>query len=370
MLLQGFKMAGVNTRTGMVSWAQQPRVLTFLFLVMALGSGSLVGQVQGADVTQMVVLQDALKLLVGKRDSLHSQQAVLQASADSLANEVAELKRTHSGGTASGELAQALRRSLALTLALEVIFHEEVIVGQEVKGVRLSLRDVYGEEIDRLVGLLPEHHDSAAVAQIQTLQTMRRSLDEAVAQKALPTVTIGADDTPDDIRLKAELMTDVALQIGREKTAAARQLTRLVEEQRLRERFTSFTSDFGLFDDTSPQGRSVSAQAVEASATEPIETSSGLGFDVVGIVGPPLAEDTKTDLIVPNRDLAPAVDIGREVVLDGLKASDGSPVDELGVEIQKLRLHQQALVQQEKLVQDRVERLQQYLTQLLEGQAP
>ena len=132
-------MAGVNTRTGMASWAQQPRVLTLLFLVMALGSGSLVGQVQGADITQMVVLQDALKLLVGKRDSLHSQQAVLQASADSLANEVAELKRTHSGGTASGELAQALRRSLALTLALEVVFHEEVIVGQEVKGVRLSL---------------------------------------------------------------------------------------------------------------------------------------------------------------------------------------------------------------------------------------
>jgi len=85
---------------------------------------------------------------------------------------------------------------------------------------------------------------------------------------------------------------------------------------------------------------------------------------------PPSGEDAKIEASVPSVGLATSVDIGREVTLDALGHLEGESGDGLAGEIQRLRKRQEALILQEKQVQDRVARLQVYLKQLLEGQTP
>jgi len=318
---------------------------------------------------RIVVLQDSFGVLQHKRDSLQYQQVVLQAKADSLAKEITALKQTHVGGTASGQLAQALRQSLSLTVTLEALYQKELIVGQLVNGIRSSLVEACDVEIDRLIGALQTQPDSNTVAQLQVLRSMRRGLDVPIERRALPQVTVDGDDTPDDIRLKTELMADVALQLQNQKADVDRQLKRLIEEQRLRGRFMSFTNEFGLFDEALPQGRSVVTQSASETSSEQIESSRDPNQGFVGLV-PPSGEDAKIEASVPSVGLATSVDIGREVTLDALGHLEGESGDGLAGEIQRLRKRQEALILQEKQVQDRVARLQVYLKQLLEGQTP
>jgi len=326
-----------------------------------------VGPVWGNVPQRIAVLQDSLGMLQNQRDSLHGQQVILQAKADSLAKEVNALKQKHVGGAASGQLAQALRQSLALTITLEALYQKEMLVGQSIMAVRSSLREECDTEIDRLIGTLQTQPDSGTVVQLQMLRSTRNALGVPILHRSLPQVTVDGDDTPDDIRLKAELMADVALQLQSQKNDVDRQLKRLVEEQRLRGRVKSFTNEFGLFDEALPQGRTVVTQPASEISTEQIERDPNTGF--VGLV-PPSVDDTKTEGSVADVGLATAVDVGREVTLDVLGGVEGEAGDGLALEIRRLRQQQQALILQEKQVQDRVVRLQAYLKQLLEGQAP
>jgi FtsZ-binding cell division protein ZapB len=329
----------------------------------------LLGSVQGAELDRIVVLQDSLVDLQNQRDSLQFQQVVLQTKTDSLAREVNALKQAHVGGAASGQLAQALRQSLLLTVKLEALYQEEIIVGQSIERIRSTFREACDAEIDRLIGALQTQPDSGTVVQLQALRALRKGLDVPNGQRVVPQVTVDADDTPDDIRLKAEFMADVALQLQNQKADVDRQLKRLVEEQRLRGRLMSFTNEFGLFDEALPQGRSVVAQAASETATGSVETSQDPNLGFVGLV-PPSREDAKIEASVPDGVGATTVDIGREVTLEALSRSEGDPKDDLAGEIQRLRMRQEALILQEKQVQDRVTRLQAYLKQLLEGQTP
>jgi hypothetical protein len=320
----------------------QLKVLLSSFMVL-FGLCTMGERVDAAQAIRMDGLQDSLQMWVTRQDSLLSQRDVLQTSVDSLSSEMERLKRTHSGGTASGALALALRKSLDITLELEVIYQEEIIAGQRIERIKSSLLEACEEELDRLIVLSRDAPDASILAQIQTFRKLRGSLEGAPVQKPLPTVTIEADDTPDDIRLKSELMADVAHQVMGEKAAVDRKLRRLVDERRLRGRARSFASEFSLFDDASPQGRSLSPQPLLESSASPSQEAGDPGFDFAGLVGPPLAqEDSKIESSLPQERGETGLD--REVTLEGLTGPDGSPLDELAAEIERLRLRQQELV--------------------------
>lgn len=330
---------------------------------------------------RVVALQDSLKLLIQKRDSFRVQQQHLQASTDSLAHQVTQLKNAHGSGPASGDLALALRQSLKMTLVLEDLYAQEMSVRQRILQVQSDLSQACDAEIGRLIGLLTEQPDSGHIAQIQELRTLRQALKLPAEQRVLPTVMIGEDDTPSDIKLKTELMADVALQIQKEKEDVEKQIKRLADEKRLRARGISFTSEFGLFDEALSQGRSVvAAPSASEGVSEPVEGGRGPiseaedanvppNFDVAGIAGPP-ATEIKTEPVVSEGSELSQASIGREVVLDGLTGPNGEPLDELSLEIRKLQLYQLDLAKREQQAQARVARLQGYLKQLLSGQAP
>lgn len=336
-------------------------------VLMFVGFG---GRVYGADIGRVPVLQDSLRVWVGKRDSLRQEQAVVQVAVDRLAAEMDVLKQGHGEGTATGPLAVVLRQSLALALKLERLYGEETTVGRQVVRIESALREAYDFEIDRLIVLLGEEPDTTLVQRLLSVRRARQVLNRQAEKKALPTVTIGADDTPDDIRLKAEFMADVALQVQQEQADVKKELTRLLEEQRLRSRAATFTNEFGLFDEASPQGRSVSTPVVADSENKLEEVNPPPEFGFAGIAGPAVESGSEATILPPKENLPTTFDLGREITLDGMVAVGGDTENALEMEIRKLRLRQAALASQEKQAQDRAERLARYLKQLLEGQNP
>ena len=340
------------------------------FVVCVVVILGLMSKADGADLQGVPVLQDSLRIWVAKRDSLRQEQLATQLVADNLARKIDTLKQFHEGGTATGPLAEALRKSLALTLALETLYGQDVIVAQVIRRIVSTLRESYDLEIDRLIAQLGTTTDTTLVGKLQAFRRTRQLLNLQVENKSLPTVTIGADDTPDDIRLKAEFMADVAGQVQQERADVDKALGRLLEERRLRSRAATFTNEFGLFDEASPQGRSVSAPTVAESESKVGEGVPPPEFDFAGIAGPAVDAGSEATALLPEEIVSGVLDLGREVTLDGLGEMGSDSGDGLEVEIRKLRLRQAALVAQEQKAQDRAERLTRYLEQLLEGQNP
>lgn len=318
-----------------------------------------------AQTDSIPVMKDSMRVLLSQRENLLLQQKKIKADVDRLAEVVDSLKQRHAGGAASGRLANVLRQSLEMTLNLEQLYRDENQVGRQVEKVRDALRLAYDAEIDQLIVNLQASPDSETVLRLNALRSERRALTEATVLRPLPTVSIEEEDTPDDIQMKADLMLDVAKQLQKEKDEAGRQLKRLVNEQRLRARMSAFANEFGLFDEASAQGRSVTPGAIADLENDRAEPSAPPEFDIAGIA-PTESEDKTTSEIVENGRAA--VDLGREISLDNLSGNDLSPSDELGLEIQRLRQQQTQLTDQEQMVRERVMRLQRYLEQLLEGQ--
>lgn len=318
-----------------------------------------------AQTESIQVMKDSMRVLFSQRESLLFQQKKVKADVDRLAEAVDSLKRGHAGGAASGRLANVLRQSLEMTLDLEKLYRDENHVSRQIEDVRDVLRLTYDAEIDRLILALQSSPDTETVLRLNALRVERRDLAEVNTVRPLPSVSIAEEDTPDDIQMKAELMLDVANQLQEEKDEAGRQLKRLINEQRLRARMSAFTDEFGLFDEASAQGRSVTPGATAGLENDRAEPSAPPEFDIAGIA-PTEGDDKTTSEIVANGRAS--VDLGREISWDDLSGTDLSPSDELGLEILRLRQQQTQLTDQEHMVRERVMRLQRYLEQLLEGQ--
>ncbi|MBT5829655.1 MAG: hypothetical protein HOH77_05605, partial [Candidatus Latescibacteria bacterium] len=280
---------------------------------------------QGLATERIAVLQDSLSILVQQRDSLQAEQRLLQTSTDSLAQMVTQLKGIHGGGVASGDLALALRHSLRLTLVLEAVYGQEMVVRQQIVETLSHLSEAYDAEMGRLIMLLSEQPDSKQISKIQKLRLAKQSLGVSHEQPVLPMVMIGEDDTPSDIRLKTELMADVALQLQNEQKDVDKQIDRLADEQRLRARGLAFTNEFGLFDEASPQGRSVTAPSVSEGISEPAELSDESltgpdggapppNFDFAGIAGPSGTGKLEGESVVSDERVLLSASVGREVV--------------------------------------------------------
>ncbi|MDA0712051.1 MAG: hypothetical protein O3B73_17780, partial [bacterium] len=251
------------------------------------------GVVQAADTDRIQSLQDSFKVYVRQREDLQTTRTSLQVSTDSLASRVDFLKRSHGQGPASGVLAESLRQSLALTQALERLYRDEGAVVQTLRALETDLAEACDQEIDRLMGTLVERVDTQNVLRIQALRSLRRSLESRDGNQPETAVSIDVDDTPEEIRIKAELMTEVALETKRERNLVDRQLDRLRQEQRLRARVKSFASEFGLFDDATPRGRAVASQATGASLTPGGEEAGGQPDNGIAAILPPSESQEK-----------------------------------------------------------------------------
>lgn len=320
---------------------------------------------------QVIVLEDTLHTLATTRDSLVKRQQVLQKKSDSLAVVIEGLKRQHAGGVASGALAQALRQSLLFTIQLEEVYEQELGVRRHISLRHKMLRDVVGVELDRLVGELGGKPDTQHVRTLRALQTVWQRVANESDPNPVPVLTIEADDTPGDLRIKKELMSDVSQQLIAENREIDQQIKRLEEERRLRARLNTFANEFGLFDETLSQGRALTAQTRQEIVTEPSAPSEEPNFGLAGIAGPPDGGAASDGTLSREEgDLTTAPNIGREILLDGMPVPGEKSGDALSQELQKLMGRKAAIAKQQALVLERIARFEHYLKQLLEGDTP
>lgn len=289
------------------------------------------------DAERMRVLQGALEL----------ERAELRLQADSLSARIDSLKAT---GSSSDLLGDALRSSLVLEQGLMALGQRLEGLHSRQRQVRQQRRTAYDWEIGVLIRQLSQTPDRGLLQQLIIYQEAREALGDDVEASLRygEQLDVTSDDGPDEIRQKAGLMEDMAERLNSEADAVARRLRRLQEEFRLQARVQAFTNQMNLFDEDLPEGRVLLA-VDGVAATEGAEVSLDAS-DRSGSV--------ETAAVVARREVAfgdrgiPSVDI---------------PVDDLQLEIRKLKTRQQELRQLEALARDRARTFRTYLDQLLTG---
>ncbi len=316
----------------------------------------------------------------GEWDRLQAVQDSLLALRNRLADElerlsvrIDSLKAETTGARAGGALQEALRRSVGLVARLEAADRSLEGVRAELKALRERLREAYDREIGALIGRLGKTPDQALIRQLTAYQQAREALARAAAaEQTRPggeLLVIRAEDGPDEIRQKANLMEDMAARLRAEAQTTERRLHRLEEERRLRARVTTFARELTLFDENLPEGRAIAAgeRAVSSGADDADAGEAEGALDAaregafVGLVAEPEAVPAPEEFaggdVVAAREVSPGGEHGLTVDLSA---------DDLVQEIERLKAHQAALQARNRALREQVEVFRKRIQQMAE----
>jgi hypothetical protein len=318
----------------------------------------------GADAQVIYGLRQQEERLQQRRDSLAVQRDSLVASAEALSARIDSLKDAAREEEA-GRLQVALRASLALVRRLVDTDRGLELARLHQEQLREQLRVAYDWEIGQLIQQLDRQPDQGLLAQLMVYQQERERLGlEPVAGQLQygAEMAISPSDGPDEIRQKMEMMEGIAARMKAEQRRTRTQLARLEEEQRLRTRVRIFASEMTLFDDHLLEGRVLVRTAGLAPAGNGGDYS-GAG-ETRGDGGPGLTPVTDGSPSAAATTVSPALEAARDGEPRGL-ALGGA--EDVALEIQKLRAHQQEVRQLEAVAQERAARFRACLDEMLEG---
>lgn len=276
------------------------------------------------------------------RDSLEKQRRQIVAGAEALSSHIDSLKEAQ--GEVE-ELHEALRASLGLVQRLVSLDRALESVRTREDSLLEQLRVGYDWEIGVLIQQLQEQPDEGLLTQLMVYQEARESLGARTSNALLrydEGMTISADDGPEEIRQKLELMEDLGQRLERDERSVSDHLRKMEEEYRLRSRMRSFTNEMRIFDEHLPEGRGAA----------------------------PLADAAESGRLVSegSEALAPVFLRGSEVqrqeqgvVLEGVSS------DEVLLEIHKWKARHQEILELEAVVRERTVAFRRYLQEMLEG---
>lgn len=286
-------------------------------IILALGV-ALPVQVAGA-AADLGELKDQYRALVAQRDSLEDQRLLVAAEAEVLSTHVDSLKLDEADAE---ELQESLRSSLGLVQRMVEIDRRLAAVDARQDSLQERLRLGYDWEIGVLIQKLSTQPDKGLLTQLMVYQDAREQLGAVIYGSSLrygEQMKIGVDDGPDEIQQKLELMDDISSRLQDELDASAGVLLRLEEEYRLRSRMGNAGGE--------TQGRIIARGEQQRGQVR----FRGGGNEQ-----------------------------GAESKL--------SAVDEVVLEIHKLKARQQEVRQLQAVVQDRAMAFRLYLRSLLEGE--
>ncbi len=278
------------------------------------------------------------------RDSLEGQRRQVVAGAEALSSYIDSLKEVR--GEVE-ELHGALRASLGLVQRLVSIDRSLEAVRAREDSLLEQLRVGYDWEIGVLIQQLQEQPDEGLLTQLMVYQEAREALGARTSNAILrydEGMTISADDGPEEIRQKLELMEDLGQRLERDARTVADHLHKMEEEYRLRSRLRSFTNDMRLFDEHLPEGRSAAPLANDAESGRLV--SEGAAAEALA---PALLRSNETQRQEQG------------VVLEGVSS------DEMLLEIHKWKARHQEILQLESVVLERTVAFRRYLQEMLEG---
>lgn len=298
----------------------KPMLLLMLVVILP-------GRVCG-DAADLGALKDKFRALHSQRDSLEVQRLLVSAEAEALSTRVDSLKLDEEDAE---ELQESLRSSLGLVRRMVDIDRMLILVDARQDSLEERLRLGYDWEIGVLIQKLSAQPDKGLLTQLMVFQEAREQLGTKVIGSSLrydEQMMIDGDDGPDEIQQKLELMEDIASRLKAELIASSELLLRLEEEFRLRTRI---------------------------GATK----AQGQGFDSALSKGLALSRADQQGGQVRFRG---SVDKGSEADLAS------STIDEVVLEIHKIKTRQQEINQLQAVVQDRAKAFRLYLHSMLEGE--
>ena len=275
-----------------------------------------------ADANDLGVFKEHYRTLGVQRDSLEVQRLLVATEAEVLSTRVDSLKLDKEDAE---ELQESLRLSLGLVQRMVEI--DRLLAGLDARqdSIEEQLRLGYDWEIGVLIQKLSAQPDRGLLTQLMVYQEAREQLGAEIYGASLrygEQMKIGVEDGPDEIQQKLELMDDIAHRLQAELDATAEILQRLQEEYQLRSRMGSVTGEFQAYEST------VNRVLVRG------EQPSGQ----VRFRGDEQAAETEL-----------------------------SPIDEVVLEIRKLKARRQEVRQLQVVVLDRAKAFRLYLRSLLEG---
>jgi len=285
------------------------------------------GRIYG-EAVDLGVLKEHYRALDSQHDSLEVQRLLVAAEAETLSTRVDSLKLDEENAE---ELQESLRSSLGLVRRMVDIDRRLVALDARQDSLEERLRLGYDWEIGVLIQKLSAQADKGLLTQLMVYQDAREQLGAKIYSASWrygEQMLIAVDDGPDEIQQKLELMEDIDHRLGVEKVSAAELLLRLEEEFRLR--------------------TSLGGGKAEGLVTD-------------GPVG-------KT-LVLPRGD-QPGGQVRFRAVrsLGGESELAGTTVEEVVLEIQKLKTRQQEVRQLQAVVQERAKAFRLYLRNMLEGE--
>ncbi len=278
------------------------------------------------------------------RDSLEKQRRQIVAGAEALSSHIDSLKEAQ--GEVE-ELHKALRASLGLVQRLVSLDRALESVRTREDSLLEQLRVGYDWEIGVLIQQLQEQPDEGLLTQLMVYQEAREALGARTSNALLrydEGMTISADDGPEEIRQKLELMEDLGQRLERDERSVSDHLHKMEEEYRLRSRMRTFTNEMRLFDEHLPEGRGAVTLGDAAESGRLVSEGAA-------------AERLPSALLRSS-------EVQRQeqgVVLEGVSS------DEVLLEIHKWKARHQEILELEAVVRERTVAFRRYLQEMLEG---
>ena len=285
------------------------------------------GRIYG-EAADLGVLKEQYCALDSQHDSLEVQRLLIAAEAKTLSTRVDSLKLDEENAE---ELQESLRSSLGLVRRMVDIDRRLVALAARQDSLEERLRLGYDWEIGVLIQKLSAQADKGLLTQLMVYQEAREQLGAKIYSASWrygEQMLIAVDDGPDEIQQKLELMEDIDHRLGVEMVSAAELLLRLEEEFHLRTRMGGDKAEGQGTD--GPVGKTL----VFARGDQP---GGQVRFRAAGRQG-------------GGADLA------------------ATTVEEVVLEIQKLKTRQQEVHQLQAVVQERAKAFRLYLRNMLEGE--
>ncbi len=332
--------------------------------------------VYSADIGEM---EDSLAKDLQIQDSLHVMRDSLVLEADALSVRISGLKTVDNVQAATGALREALRRTLAISSSIEAIDQHLESTGVAIQRARDELRLEYDDQVAGLINQLAKGHSDSLV---QRLILVQKAKDSMIVEPTESTerfevaISIRESDGPDEIRQKAEFLADLAAQARSEASIAADRVLRLSEERRLRSRVTSFSRELSLFDETLPEGRSISTQSREDAGPDASSEVTGIAGDTEELSAPgdrtpSFGEDSLPAFGPSTEGSGEEVVTGREIfAADEGGLPENLQRDEISVEIDSLKAYQSELLAKEQAFLRQMEAFQARIMEMLGEDRP
>lgn len=295
--------------------------------------------------------------------SLQGEREALLQQAQQLAAHIDALRQEDKGGLGGSErrLTRKLQESVELSQRIDALSRRIDELTAQIAGMTRELKEFYEQrvaELVRQIDLAAEDQKEGLTRQALMYLAAKLKLEGSVV--FVPDVKLTAQieatpqDGPEEIRQKADLVSDVADKLTAQLALVDVRLRDLGQQQRMRRKMREFAEEITFFDEDIAMGRTVRPSEAQASGSlRDSEGEPSWGLGPSGYKGEPATEADGHDVQEPVR--TPIVEAQLDAVAERL-GTENTPWT-LGQQIDSLNVIRGRLQRESAALRAKAERL-------------